>query len=130
MVSCLALLLSGLGAAKVPLVDELAMDAEEVGIQKLLDLVSLLVEFLLGLLFRGFHLDDLGEQLVLVEVKLRCLRFGREISLDQALGVFDQLLLSLFFLPQLVIDRLYREIDLVHAIFHDEISRDEEGCNH
>jgi hypothetical protein len=130
VVSCLALLLSGLGATKVPLIDELAMDAVEVGIQVLLDLVSLLVELLLGLLFRGFHLDDLGEQLVLMEVKLRCLRFGREVSLDQVLSVLDQLLLSLFFLPQLVIDRLYREIDLVHAVFHDEISRDEECCNH
>jgi hypothetical protein len=119
VISCLALLLGGLGAAKVPLVDELAMDAEEVGIQVLLDLVSLLVELLLGLLFRGFHLDDLGEQLVLMEVKLCSLRFGREVSLDQVLSVLDQLLLSLFFLPQLVIDRLYREIDLVHAVFHD-----------
>ena len=68
MVSCLALVLGGLGATKVPLVDELAVDAVEVGIEVLLDLVSLLVELILGLLFRGFHLDDLGEQLVLVEV--------------------------------------------------------------
>ena len=93
-------------------------------------LLSLLVELVLGLLFRSFHLDNLGEQLVLVEVKV-CggLRFGGEVSLDQVLGVLDQLLLPLIFLPQLVIDRLNWEIDLVHAIFHDEISRDEEGCN-
>ncbi len=50
--------------------------------------------------------------------------------MDQVLSVLDQLLLPLFFLPQLVIDGLNREIDLIHAIFHDEISRDEEGCNY
>jgi hypothetical protein len=82
VVSCLALLLGGLRAAKVPLVDELAMDAVEVGIQMLLDLVSLLVELILCLLFRGFHLDDLDEQLVLMEVKVYSLRFGSEVSLD------------------------------------------------
>ena len=108
------------------------MNAEEIGIQLLLDLISLLVELLLRLLFCCFYLDDLGQQLILMEVKLCSLRFGSEVSslLDQVLGVLDQLLLPLFFLPQLVIDRLDREIDLVHAIFHDEISRDEEGCNH
>ena len=44
------------------------MDAEEVGIELLLDLVSLLVQLLFGLLFCGLNLDDLGEQLVLMEI--------------------------------------------------------------
>jgi hypothetical protein len=34
----------------------------------LLDLVSLLIELLFCLLFRGFHLDDLSEELILMEV--------------------------------------------------------------
>ncbi len=70
MVGCLPLLLGGFWATEVTLINELAMDAEEIGIQVLLYLISLLVELVLSLLFRGFHLDDLGEQLVLVEVKV------------------------------------------------------------
>ena len=89
MVSSLPLLLGGLGAAEVPLVDELAVDTEEVGVEVLLDLVSLLVQLLFRLLFCGLNLDNLGEQLVLMEIKVCRLRFGSEVSLDQVLGVLD-----------------------------------------
>ena len=65
------------------------MDTEEVGVEVLLDLVSLLVQLLFRLLFCGLNLDDLGEQLVLMEIKVCRLRFGSEVSLDQVLGVLD-----------------------------------------